>query len=66
MFSVPGQEEALKVLDEVLESYSFFSLLTLVHGDKEKEAADRGLATSADTKTSVTKNYKPFSGNAVK
>lgn len=49
-FSVPGQEEALKVLDEVLESYSFFSLPTLVHGDKEKAAADRGLATGADTR----------------
>ncbi|KAG0555769.1 hypothetical protein KC19_11G001900 [Ceratodon purpureus] len=45
-FSVPGQEEALKILDEVLESYSFFSLPTLVHGDKQKEAADQGLATS--------------------
>ena len=46
-FSEPGQEEALKTLDQVLECYSFFSLPTLVHGDKQKEAADQGLAANA-------------------
>lgn len=46
-FSVPVPEEALKILDEALESYSFFSLPTLVHGDKQKVAADQGLAVNA-------------------
>lgn len=40
-FSAPGQEKVLEYLDKVLEYYSFFSLPTLVHGDKQKEAADR-------------------------
>jgi spartin len=39
-FSAPGQEQALATLDKVLEYYSFFSLPTLVHGDKQKEAAE--------------------------
>lgn len=38
-FSAPGQEQALETLDKVLEYYSFFSLPTLVHGDKQREAA---------------------------
>jgi spartin len=50
-FSIPGQEKALKDLDEVLESYSSFSLPTLLHGDKQKEAADQALASNGQVET---------------
>jgi len=43
-FSAPGQEGALSELDKLLEHYCFFSLPTLVHGDKQKEAVDQGVA----------------------
>lgn len=46
-FSIPGQEAALRTLDEVLECYSLFYLPTLVHGDQIKQAADAGLAPNA-------------------
>lgn len=50
-FSAPGQDEDLKLLDDLLAFYSFFSLPTLVHGDKLKEAAERNLDASKEVDT---------------
>jgi spartin len=47
-FAAQGQEEDLRLLDDLLESYSFFSSPSLVHGDKQKETVERHLASKDD------------------
>jgi spartin len=50
-FSAAGHEEKLKLLDDLLGFYSFFSLPTLVHGDKQKEAAEKRTDASKEVDT---------------
>lgn len=47
-FSAQGQEEDLRLLDNLLESYSFFSSPSLVNGDNQKETVERHLASKVD------------------
>lgn len=47
-FAAQGQEEDLRLLDDLLESYSFFSSPSLVHGDNQKETVERHLASKDD------------------
>lgn len=41
IFVVQGQEEDLRLLDDLLEFYSFFFFLLFVYGDNQKEIVER-------------------------